>query len=102
MRHETFSGDLTYEYEILPAPSKIERHAGLKTDDERLAVSFAMTINMMAEEGWEYVRADRIDIDNTTGISGPQTKTHMLLVFRRPISVPSGGEEPLILSDRVA
>ncbi len=101
MTHMPPSLSAGYEYDVVPAPTRIDRIPGLKTDGDRIACMIAQTFNAMADEGWEYVRADVIQIDNVTGISGNIPKPHTLLVFRRPLSPQARQPAPLVLQNRV-
>lgn len=86
MKPQNFSQQaLSYEYEVVPAPTKPERRPGLKTDGERMAFAMAELINQMAEFEWEYIRCDTLHVDNITSITGTEAKSHTLLVFRRPL-----------------
>ncbi|MCK0167302.1 DUF4177 domain-containing protein [Jannaschia sp. S6380] len=104
MRHDPTQSSVIYEYEVIPAPTKPERQPGLKTDGERIAFMLSEIFNELAEEGWEYVRADTINIDNVTGIAGNAPKGHTLLVFRRPLTLPAPRQssDALVPDNRVA
>lgn len=89
MSHMPHIADVLYEYDVVPAPKKPMRIAGVTREDERVAYDLAALFDDMAVDGWEYVRADVIHIDDVTGISGNVPKTHTLLVFRRPMMLPA-------------
>jgi hypothetical protein len=76
---------LNYEYRVIPAPRRAPRARGLSCED-RFAQSLANVMNDMGSEGWEYVRADTLPLDERAGLTGG-TKTSYLnmLVFRRVI-----------------
>ena len=76
---------LNYEYRVIPAPRRAPRARGLSCED-RFAQSLASVMNDMGSEGWEYVRADTLPLDERAGLTGG-TKTSYLnmLVFRRVI-----------------
>lgn len=101
MSHMPQITDVMYEYDVVPAPKKPMRVQGISREDERVAYELSALFNDMAIEGWEYVRADAIHIDDVTGISGNVPKTHTLLVFRRPLMLPAAGDA-LRLTNRVA
>ncbi|WP_179381174.1 DUF4177 domain-containing protein [Jannaschia marina] len=94
--------DVLYEYDVVPAPTKPMRVPGITKENERVAYELGELFNDMAVEGWEYVRADRIPIDNVTGISGNLPTTHTMLVFRRPLALPPAQGQPLVLDKRIA
>lgn len=105
MSHMSSFAPGLFEYEVVPAPTKPKRVPGLSKDNERVAHELAEIFNEMAEDGWEYIRADTINIDNVTGISGNIPVAHTLLVFRRPLALPAPGTRtmaPLVLDNRVA
>jgi hypothetical protein len=76
---------LNYEYRVIPAPRRAARARGASSE-ERFALSLASVMNDMGREGWEYVRADTLPLDERAGLTGG-TKTSYLnmLVFRRVI-----------------
>lgn len=81
----------SYEYNVIPAPSRGEKERGLKTGAERFAHALTQVMNEMAREGWEYWRADTLPAEERTGLTSKTTVFHNLLVFRRPVQ---GGGAP--------
>jgi hypothetical protein len=75
---------MVYEYWVVPAPRKGEKGRGLKSAEERFAFALTNLMNMMADEGWEYQRADALPCDERSGLTGTKTTFHNVLVFRRP------------------
>ena len=39
----------------------------------------------MGRDGWDYVRADTLPVDERSGFTGSKTSFQYLLVFRRPL-----------------
>lgn len=74
---------MTYEYLAIAAPTRGEKAKGAKTQAERYAVALSATINEMASEGWEYLRAETLPAEERSGLTGRTTVFHNLLVFRR-------------------
>lgn len=72
-----------YEYSVIPAPSRGEKARGAKTGAERFALSLTATLNDMAADGWEYVRAETLPSEERAGLTGRTTIYHNVLVFRR-------------------
>lgn len=72
-----------FEYKAIPAPSTGTKAKGLKSTEERFALSVTELLNEMAEEGWEYVRAETLPCDERKGLTGTQTTFQNLLIFRR-------------------
>lgn len=73
-----------YEYKAVPAPRRGQKAKGVKTPEDRFAHAVTLTMNELATDGWEYLRADSLPSDERTGWTGKTTElTHHLLVFRR-------------------
>ncbi|MBC9247079.1 DUF4177 domain-containing protein [Paracoccus sp. 11-3] len=75
-----------YEYNVIPAPNRGEKDKDAKTPSDRYAVAFTAELNRMAQDGWEYIRADVLPSEERTGLTGRSTVYHNLLVFRRLIA----------------
>jgi len=73
-----------FEYKVVPAPTRGEKARGLKTGAEKFAYALTQAINAMADEGWEYCRAETLPSEERTGLTSKTTVYHNLLVFRRP------------------
>lgn len=74
-----------YEFKVVPAPRKDEKQRGVKSVEERFALSLTTLMNQMGRDGWDYVRADTLPVDERTGFTGTKTSFQYLLVFRRPL-----------------
>jgi Domain of unknown function (DUF4177) len=91
----------TYEYKVVPAPRRGEKTRAAKTTEDRFAYAVQSLMNGLAEEGWEYVRADTLPCDERSGLTGTKTSFHNLLVFRRALD--DGEAVPaFIATDRTA
>ena len=73
----------SYEYTVIPAPARGEKTKGAKTGIERFAATLAEVLNDMARDGWDYVRADTLPLDERSGLTGTKTSFQNMLVFRR-------------------
>ncbi|WP_230426519.1 hypothetical protein [Paragemmobacter aquarius] len=51
-------------------------------------------MNKMGAEGWDYLRADTLPVDERSGLTGTKTTLQNLLVFRRPLG--EGVDMPLV------
>lgn len=92
-----------FEYRVVPAPRKAEKARGLKTTPERFAHALSQTMNDMAREGWEYLRADTLPCEERAGLTGKTTTYQNVLVFRRAVARMADAPAPsLILSEPVA
>lgn len=76
---------LNYEYRVVPAPRRAVKAKAIAKSEERFALSLAMVMNEMGSEGWEYVRADTLPMDERSGLTGTKTSYLNMLVFRRVI-----------------
>lgn len=90
-----------YEYRVLPAPKKGKRAKGVKGAEGRFAHALTLTMNEMAAEGWEYLRADTLPAEERAGLTSKTTSFQTLLVFRRDFDGETVGliedhSEPLI------
>ena len=72
-----------FEYKAVPAPTTGTKAKGVKSTDERFALSMTEALNEMAAEGWEYVRAEMLPCDERKGLTGTQKTYQNLLIFRR-------------------
>ncbi|MBE9638401.1 hypothetical protein [Salipiger mangrovisoli] len=75
----------THEYKVLPAPTKGEKAKAAKGPEGRFAVSMSRLLNEMAEQGWDYIRADTLPSEERSGLTSSTTVWRTLLVFRRPV-----------------
>ena len=72
-----------FEYKAMPAPHLGKKARGVKTTQDRFALSMTDVLNEMAAEGWEYVRAETLPCDERKGLTGTQTTYQNVLIFRR-------------------
>ena len=72
-----------FEYKAIPAPVRGTKAKGVKTTEDRFALSLTEAINEMAAEGWDYVRAETLPCEERKGLTGTQTTFQNLLIFRR-------------------
>jgi hypothetical protein len=72
-----------FEFKVVPAPRRGEKLKGLKTTEDRFALALNNLMNDLGREGWDYVRADTLPVDERSGFTGTKTNFHNMLVFRR-------------------
>lgn len=72
-----------FEYKAMPAPHSGKKARGVKSTQDRFALSMTDVLNDMAAEGWEYVRAETLPCDERKGLTGTQTTYQNVLIFRR-------------------
>ncbi len=77
---------MRYEFKVVPAPRRGEKARGLRTTEDRFALALGNVINVMAAEGWDYVRAETLPVEERSGLMGTKTSYHNMLVFRRELS----------------
>lgn len=91
----------SYEYTVIPAPARGEKTRGAKTGIERFAATLSDTLNDMARDGWDYVRAETLPAEERSGLTGRATVYHNLLVFRRALAVAKPEPAPAPASIRI-
>jgi hypothetical protein len=75
-----------YEYKVIPAPDKGEKAKGVKRGPDRFAYRLSRTLNELAREGWEYLRADTLPCEERIGLTGKTVTYQNMLVFRRAVA----------------
>lgn len=73
-----------YEYKLVPAPEKANKIKGLK-GPERFAATLEEVMNALGAEGWRYLRADTLPVEERAGLTAKQTLYRNLLVFMREL-----------------
>lgn len=85
---------MTYEYKVVPAPVRGLKAKGVKTAEDRFALALQTTMNDLAGDGWEYLRADTLPSEQREGLMGKKSTAYQnMLVFRRA-SVVSKAVKP--------
>ena len=97
---------LRYEFKVIPAPRRGEKLRGVKTTEDRFALALTNVMNEQGRDGWDYVRADTLPVDERVGFTGTKTSFHNMLVFRRMLGAdaaqPAATPPRLITADPVA
>jgi hypothetical protein len=75
-----------FEYKVVPAPVRAEKIRGAKTVQDRFAATLAAVMNDLGREGWDYLRADTLPVEERVGFTGRQTVFQNMLIFRRVIA----------------
>lgn len=88
-----------YEYKVIPAPRRGEKSRGVKTTEDRFALALTMVMNDLGSEGWEYIRADTLPVDERAGFTGTKTSFQNVLVFRRVMEVEATAARPLLAAE---
>ncbi|WP_127903450.1 DUF4177 domain-containing protein [Solirhodobacter olei] len=73
-----------FEYKVVPAPRRGDKARGVKGLEDRFALTLTTLMNQLGRDGWEYVRADTLPVEERHGLAGRITVTSQnMLVFRR-------------------
>jgi hypothetical protein len=88
---------MSYEYRVIPAPVKGTKAKGVKTTQDRFALSLQETMNAMAADGWEFQRAETLPSEERSGLTGTKTVYHNVLVFRRAREAELAAFRPRLL-----
>ena len=95
-----------YEYKVVPAPRRGEKAPGAKSTPDRFAVALSQLMNDLGAQGWDYLRADTLPVDERAGLTGTKTTFQTMLVFRRAVAVaaaqPEAAPLKLVARDAVA
>lgn len=85
-----------FEYKVLPAPNRPKRKKGVKGNSGRFAFALEEAINEAAAEGWEYLRADSMPVQERQGLMRSAVETyHTVLIFRREAAAPVVQDEEI-------
>lgn len=79
-----------YEFKVIPAPKRGEKARGVKTTEDRFALTLTTLMNDLGAEGWDYVRADALPCEERVGLTGTKTTFQNVLVFRRVLGQVEG------------
>ncbi|WP_435138107.1 DUF4177 domain-containing protein [Pseudopelagicola sp. nBUS_19] len=82
----------SYEYKIIPAPSKGRKGKNVKGPEGRFANALEQALNEMASAGWEFQRSETLPSEERSGLASSTTRFRSVLVFRRYIN----GASPLL------
>ncbi len=74
---------MSYEYKVVPAPTRGLKAKGVKTAEDRFAHALETEMNTLATDGWEYLRTDTLPAEQREGLMGKTTVYQNVLVFRR-------------------
>ncbi len=86
----------SYEYKVIPAPTKGKKAKGTKTPEGRFALSVEASLNEMGLLGWEYLRAELLPSEERSGLTGSTTNWRNVLVFRRALAGDAAETRPRI------
>lgn len=81
------------EYKVVPAPRRAGKVRGVRGADARFAHTLAALLNEMAADGWEFLRSERLPLEERSGLFSRRTEEQTVLVFRRD-AVSAGAAQP--------
>ncbi|MGL6210373.1 MAG: DUF4177 domain-containing protein [Paracoccaceae bacterium] len=87
-----------YEFKVVPAPRRGDKVRGVKTTEDRFALTLAEVMNAQGRDGWDYVRADTLPCDERVGLTGTKTTFQNMLVFRRILEVDQATQPSRLMS----
>jgi hypothetical protein len=64
----------TYQYRVIPAPSKGLKAKGVKDPESRFSNTIEDLMNLMGSQGWEFQRAETLPSVERSGLTGSTTK----------------------------
>ncbi|MEY1555970.1 DUF4177 domain-containing protein [Yoonia sp. R2331] len=92
----------SYEYKVVPAPTKGLKAKGVKSVQDRFANALETVMNDLAADGWEYQRTDTLPAEEREGLMGKTTVFQNMLVFRRTVAAPAAAPQAAeTVQDRV-
>ncbi len=76
----------TFEYKVVPAPTKGIKTKGARGTEARFAAALAEIMNEMGADGWEYQRSDTLPCESRSAMGKRSSQFLNMLVFRRAIN----------------
>lgn len=91
----------TYQYRVVPAPTKGLKAKGIKGPEARFSNAIEDLMNKLGGEGWEYQRAETLPSVERSGLTGSTTEWRNVLVFRKPRDIDASPFTPEVLEASV-
>ncbi len=88
---------MSYEYKVVPAPTRGLKAKGIKTAEDRFANALETAMNELAADGWEYQRTDTLPAEQREGLMSKTTVYQNMLVFRRPVTKAASASTPVAI-----
>ena len=85
-----------YEYKVVPAPEKAPKIRGLQ-GPARFAHTMESLMNDMGRDGWSYIRADTLPVEERSGFTSRQTHYRNMLIFQRKVAAEPIVATPVIV-----
>jgi len=84
-----------YEYKVIPAPKTSLKAKGVKSSEERFALTLQTAMNELGADGWEYQRTDTLPCEERSGFTKRVTTFQNMLVFRRTVEAHVAVQKPV-------
>ena len=91
----------TYEYKVVPSPTRGRKAKGVRGPEARFANAVEHHMNDLAAEGWEFLRAETLPSDERGTLGGVTTTFRTVMVFRRPRPDDPSEFEPRLIETPV-
>ena len=62
-----------YEYKVVPAPTRGLKGKGIRGAEAKFANAIQTLMNDLGADGWEYLRADTLPLEERAGLPGTET-----------------------------
>ena len=89
-----------YEYKVMAAPTRAPKVRGADSVEARFAVALAGVLNREGMDGWEYLRAETLPVEERAGLTGTRTSFRTVLIFRRPAGPAAAADSPRLIENR--
>ncbi|PSL21907.1 DUF4177 domain-containing protein [Shimia abyssi] len=87
----------TYDYKVVPAPTKGRKAKHAKGPEGRFANALELLMNDMATDGWEFQRAETLPSEERSGLTSSTTTYRSVMIFRRPRAGDTEAFAPIML-----
>ena len=89
-----------FEYKVMAAPTRAPKVRGADSVESRFAVALAGVLNREGMDGWEYLRAETLPVEERAGLTGTRTSFRTVLIFRRPAGPSATADSPRLIENR--
>lgn len=86
---------MSYEYKVVPAPTRGQKGKGVKGSEGRFANALELHMNTLAAEGWEFMRAETLPHEERSGLTSTTTTYRTVFVYRRAAASEEPAEPPV-------
>ncbi|WP_424989578.1 DUF4177 domain-containing protein [Fluviibacterium sp. S390] len=76
-----------FEYKVTPAPARGVKGKGGNDASSRFAATLSEALNQEARDGWDFLRAETLPVEERQGLTGTKTVFRSMLVFRRSVDM---------------